>query len=88
MKVSLATPLHHSAGGQFVAHVKALPGNPYDGHTLAAVIPDIEGKIGASIKRIVADRGYLSAMRSIVATATTRRPTTSSRSSSRNKSAA
>ena len=28
---------HHQAckGGQFVTHVKALPGNPYDGHTLA-----------------------------------------------------
>ena len=58
VKVSLATPLHHSAGGQFVAHVKAMPGNPYDGHTLATVIPDIENKIGASIKRLVADRGY------------------------------
>jgi transposase, IS5 family len=58
VKVSVATPLHHSAGGQFVAHVKALPGNPYDGHTLAAIIPDIESKIGASIQRIVADRGY------------------------------
>ena len=37
---------HHRSsarkGGQFVAHVKALPGNPYDGHTLATVIPDIE----------------------------------------------
>ena len=58
VKVSVATTLHHSAGGQFVAHVKALPGNPYDGHTLAAIIPDIENKIGASINRIVADRGY------------------------------
>jgi len=58
VKVSLATTLHHSAGGQFVAHVKAMPGNPYDGHTLATVIPDIENKIGASIKRLVADRGY------------------------------
>jgi transposase, IS5 family len=58
VKVSVATTLHHSAGGQFVAHVKVLPGNPYDGHTLAAIIPDIENKIGASINRIVADRGY------------------------------
>jgi transposase, IS5 family len=88
VKVSLATTLHHSAGGQFVAHVRVMPGNPYDGHTLASVIPDIERKIGASIQRIVADRGYLSAMRSIVATATTRRPTTSSKSSSPGKNAA
>jgi transposase, IS5 family len=58
VKVSLATTLHHSDGGQFVAHVRAMPGNPYDGHTLASVIPDIERRIGASIRRIVADRGY------------------------------
>jgi IS5 family transposase len=36
VKVSVATTLHRSKGGQFVAHVKALPGNPYDGHTLRA----------------------------------------------------
>ena len=54
----MATTLHHSKGGQFVAHVKALPGNPYDGHTLEAVIPDMERQIGASLTRIVADRGY------------------------------
>ena len=33
VKVSIATTLHRSAGGQFIAHAKALPGNPYDGHT-------------------------------------------------------
>jgi transposase, IS5 family len=58
VKVSVATTLHHSKGGQFVAHVKALPGNPYDGHTLGTVIPDMERQIGASLTRIVADRGY------------------------------
>jgi transposase, IS5 family len=31
VKVSVATPLNRCRGGQFVAHVKALPGNPYDG---------------------------------------------------------
>ena len=40
------------------SHAKALPGNPYDGHTLATVIPEIETQIGASLARIVADRGY------------------------------
>jgi transposase, IS5 family len=34
VKVSLATTLNRSKGGQFIAHVKAMPGNPYDGHTL------------------------------------------------------
>jgi len=41
VKVSVATTLKHCKGGQFVTHVKALPGNPYDGHTLATVIPDL-----------------------------------------------
>ena len=58
VKVSLATTLNRSRGGQFIAHAKALPGNPYDGHTLATVIPEIETQIGASLARIVADRGY------------------------------
>ena len=58
VKVSLATTLNRSRGGQFIAHAKALPGNPYDGHTLATVIPEIETQIGASLSRIVADRGY------------------------------
>ena len=56
--MSVATTLNRSKGGQFIAHVKALPGNPYDGHTLETVIPEIETQIGASLSRIVADRGY------------------------------
>jgi transposase, IS5 family len=58
VKVSVATPLHRCRGGQFVAHVKALPGNPYDGHTLATVIPDLEATIGAELARVVTDAGY------------------------------
>lgn len=58
VKVSVATPLHRCKGGQFVAHAKAMPGNPYDGHTLATVIPEIETSVGASLTRIVADAGY------------------------------
>jgi transposase, IS5 family len=58
VKASVATTLHRSKGGQFVAHVASLPGNPYDGHTLAAVVPGIEKQIGAGLARIVADRGY------------------------------
>jgi IS5 family transposase len=58
VKVSLATTLKHSAGGQFIAHAKALPGNPYDGHTLETIIPDIEKQIGANIQRLIADKGY------------------------------
>ncbi len=58
VKVSVATTLAHARGGQFVAHVKALPGNPYDGHTLATVIPDMQALIGNTIERILADKGY------------------------------
>jgi IS5 family transposase len=58
VKVSVATTLNRSKGGQFITHVKALPGNPYDGHTLGTVIPDMESQIGNVITRIVADAGY------------------------------
>src|SRR6266436_5511751 len=58
VKVSVATTLAHAKGGQFVAHVKALPGNPYDGHTLNTVIPEMETLIGNTIERILADKGY------------------------------
>jgi IS5 family transposase len=57
-KVSVATPLHRCRGGQFVAHVTALPGNPYDGHTLATVIPAIEATLGATLDRVITDAGY------------------------------
>ena len=50
--------LAHAKGGQFVTHVKALPGNPYDGHTLATVIPEMEALVGNTIERILADKGY------------------------------
>ena len=58
VKVSVATPVRRCKGGQFVAHVKALPGNPYDGHTLGVVLPEIEQEIGVSIERVLADKGY------------------------------
>jgi transposase, IS5 family len=58
VKVSVATTLAHAKGGQFVTHVKALPGNPYDGHTLKTVIPEMEALIGNSIERLVLDKGY------------------------------
>jgi IS5 family transposase len=41
-----------------VAHVAALPGNPYDGHTLAKVVPDITRQIGVNLQRLIADAGY------------------------------
>jgi transposase, IS5 family len=58
VKVSIATTLKRSKGGQFALHAKALPGNPYDGHTLNSVIPDMERTIGNQLSRILADAGY------------------------------
>ena len=58
VKVSVATTLRPSAGGQFVLNAKSLPGAPYDGHTLKTVIPAIEATTGAELKRIIADAGY------------------------------
>jgi IS5 family transposase len=58
VKVSVATTLNRSKGGQFALHAKALPGNPYDGHTLQTVVPDIERTIGNQLERILADAGY------------------------------
>jgi hypothetical protein len=46
--------LNRSKGGQFIAHVKALPGNPYDGHTLDRHRGDRD-QSGACLSRIVAD---------------------------------
>jgi IS5 family transposase len=58
VKVSVATTVKHSAGGQFVTHVAALPGNPYDGHTLAKVIPQMQALLGTVLERCITDAGY------------------------------
>src|SRR5919201_6073868 len=58
VKVSVATAVKHSAGGQFVTHVAALPGNPYDGHTLASVIPQMQALVGNILDRCITDAGY------------------------------
>ena len=58
VKVSIATPLRRCRGGQFVAHVAALPGNPYDGHTLATVLPAITRQNGTALIRVITDDGY------------------------------
>jgi transposase, IS5 family len=60
VKVSIATTLRRCKGGQFVPHVAALPGNPYDGHTLAAVVPATETQNRATLTRVIADKGYRS----------------------------
>lgn len=58
VKVSIATTVAPSPGGQFVLAAKALPGKPYDGHTLETVVPHIQKIVGNEIERIIADKGY------------------------------
>ena len=58
VKVSIATTNRRSPGGQFVLHAKALPGNPYDGHTLGTVIRETQALTGREIERIYVDKGY------------------------------
>jgi IS5 family transposase len=58
VKVSLATTNAVAPGGQFVLGARALPGNPYDGHTLAAQIAQTERITGIEIERAYIDRGY------------------------------
>ncbi len=57
-KVSVATPVTQPKGGQFVLHSKALHGNPYDGHTLAPVVADMERLTGVEVARVHVDKGY------------------------------
>jgi IS5 family transposase len=58
VKVSIVTTNARAPGGQFVLHAKALPGNPYDGHTLKAVIEDTQKLTGCEIERAYVDKGY------------------------------
>ena len=59
VKVSLTTTNKRCKGGQFILHAKALPGNPYDGHTLKAVIEETEALTGREIDRAYVDKGYV-----------------------------
>jgi IS5 family transposase len=58
VKVSVVTPLYRCKGGQFFTHVAALPGNPYDGHTLETILPAIIHQTGGSLTQVIADTGY------------------------------
>ncbi len=58
VKVSIVTNNRPAPGGQFVLHAKALPDNPYDGHTLRDVIEETETLTGCAIERAYVDKGY------------------------------
>ena len=57
-KVSVAATNNRAPGGQFVTHMKAFHGNPYDGHTLNTVIKEMERWTGVGIERAYVDKGY------------------------------
>jgi transposase, IS5 family len=58
VKLGVAVSNARAPGGQFVLGIRALPGNPYDGHTLAAQIAQVERLTGARVERAYVDRGY------------------------------
>jgi Transposase domain (DUF772) len=58
VKVSIVTTNACAPGGQFVMQAKALPGNPYDGHTLRTAIEDTQRLTGRQIERAYVDKGY------------------------------
>ena len=60
VKASIVTTNSRAPGGQFALHAAALPGAPYDGHTLGPVIDDTERLTGRAIEprsltRVTAD---------------------------------
>jgi IS5 family transposase len=57
-KVTVATTNARSPGGQFVIHIDALHGNPYDGHTLKAAVETAQKWTGVTVKRVFVDKGY------------------------------
>jgi hypothetical protein len=58
VKVAIVTTNARAPGGQFVLHAKSLPGNPYDGHTLAGIIEATERLTGCTIERSYVDKGF------------------------------
>ncbi len=58
VKVSLTTTNRRCKGGQFILHAKAVPGRPYDGHTLKQVLAETEALTGREVERVYVDKGY------------------------------
>ena len=58
VKTSIAVTNARTPGGQFIVGMQALPGNPYDGHTLSGQIAQVERLTGVVVERAYVDRGY------------------------------
>src|SRR5947207_14714604 len=72
VKVSIVTTNARAPGGQFVLHAKALPGNPYDGHTLRDVIDQNQKLPAARSSGAMSTRGTADTMRKIPAASSSR----------------
>lgn len=58
VKTSFAVTNARGPGGQFVLGARTLPGNPYDGHSLADQIDQVARLTGRQVRRAYVDRGY------------------------------
>ena len=58
VKVSIAVTNARAAGGQFVLGIQAMPGLPYDGHTLKDQIAQVERLTGEKVASVYVDKGY------------------------------
>ena len=65
VKASIVTDNRRAPGGLFVLHARALPDNPYDGHTLRDVIDRTETLTGCPIERAYVDKGSAATTRKI-----------------------
>ena len=58
VKASIAVTNARADGGQFVVGIRAVPGLPYDGHTLKDQIAQVERLTGMAVTRAYVDKGY------------------------------
>lgn len=58
VKTSIAVTNARADGGQFIVGIQAVPGLPYDGHTLKYQIAQVERLTGSKVTRAYVDKGY------------------------------
>jgi IS5 family transposase len=58
VKTSIAVTNARADGGQFILGIRAVPGLPYDGHTLKDQIAQVERLTGVKVTRAYVDKGY------------------------------
>jgi transposase, IS5 family len=58
VKTSIAVTNARADGGQFILGIRAVPGLPYDGHTLKDQIAQVERITGVMVTRAYVDKGY------------------------------